>query len=124
MYVLFFVSHHFITREHEAFTLHKQIDKTSPNFANALCQCKRLQKAVIHYYDINDAGIEYEIYRVTLDSVVVMSVSAAHSYIPGSNNANMMENIGLRYRGIEWFYIEGNIKYDDYWNKPRDQQGS
>jgi type VI secretion system secreted protein Hcp len=37
------------TRQHEAFTLHKQIDKTSPWFANALCQCKRLQKAVIHY---------------------------------------------------------------------------
>ncbi|MDR3433485.1 MAG: type VI secretion system tube protein TssD [Rouxiella aceris] len=105
------------TRQHNAFTLHKQIDKTSPYFANAVCQSKRLQKAVIHYYDINDAGKEYEIYRITLDSIVIMYANASHSYISGSNSPNMLESIGIRYGSIEWFYLDGNIKYEDEWNK-------
>ena len=101
------------SREHNAFTLHKEID-----FAVAVCQSKRLQKAVIHYYDINEAGIEYEIYRITLTSIVIMSVNASHAYIPGSRTPGMMENIAISYSGIEWFYIEGNIKYDDDWSRP------
>lgn len=36
-----------------------------------------------------------------------MSVNAAHAYMPGSHTP-----------GIEWFYIEGNIKYDDDWSHP------
>lgn len=106
------------SREHNAFTLHKEIDKTSPYFAVAVCQSKRLQKAVIHYYDINEAGVEYEIYRITLNNIVIMSVNAAHAYMPGSHTPGMMENIAITYSGIEWFYIEGNIKYDDDWSRP------
>jgi type VI secretion system secreted protein Hcp len=94
-------------REHGAFNIHKQIDKTSPYFANALCQSKRLKKAVIHYYDVNDAGFEFEVYRVTLDSIVIMSVDAAHTWVPGSRGHNMLESIGIRYHGIEWFYLDG-----------------
>lgn len=44
-----------------------------------------------------------------------MSVNAAHAYMPGSHTPGMMENIAITYSGIEWFYIEGNIKYDDDW---------
>lgn len=105
-------------RQHKPFTLHKEIDKTSPFFAVAVCQSKRLQKAVIHYYDINEAGIEYEIYRVTLNSIVIMSVNAAHAYMPGSHTPGMLENIAISYSGIEWFYIDGNIKYEDDWSRP------
>ena len=92
------------TRQHDAFTIHKQIDKTSPCLANAVCLSKRLQKMVIHYYDTNEAGLEYEVYRVTMDSVVVMFVKAAHSYIPGAKTANMLESVGFRFNAIEWFY--------------------
>ncbi|MEJ5072066.1 type VI secretion system tube protein Hcp [Enterobacter ludwigii] len=105
-------------RQHQGFVLHKEIDKTSPYFAVAVCQSRRLQKAVIHYYDINEAGIEYEIYRVTLSSLVIMSVNASHAYMPGSHTSGMLENIVISYAGIEWFYLEGNIKYDDDWSKP------
>ncbi|MGU3525146.1 Hcp family type VI secretion system effector [Enterobacteriaceae bacterium C23F] len=105
-------------RQHNGFKLYKEIDKTSPFFAVALCQSRRLQKAVIHYYDIDEAGIEYEVYRVTLTSIVIMSLDAAHAYMPGSHTPGMMENIAISYAGIEWFYIAGNIKYDDDWSRP------
>ena len=48
---------------------------------------------------------------------MVNSVIFNHSYIPGSTNPNKSEVVKLRYRGIEWNYLPGNIKSDDYWDK-------
>lgn len=77
---------------------------------------------IIHYYEANDAGIEKEIYRITLGDVVVMFVNASHTYIPGSNSPNMIESIGFRFNSIEWFYLDGLIKYDDAWSKTPQQK--
>lgn len=106
------------TRQHEPFIIHKQLDKLSPLFALYVCDGRRLQKAVIRYYETTDAGIEREVYRVTMESVVIMSVNANHTYIPGSNNHNMVETVRLRYNSIEWHYLDGMIKYSDAWSKP------
>lgn len=105
-------------RQHSPVVIHKQLDKTSPYFAIAVCEQKRLQKAVLKYYEIMEAGIESEIYNITLEGVVVSSVDFTHVYYPGSSSPNMHEVVGLRFRGIEWNYVRGNIKYDDAWMKP------
>lgn len=110
------------TRQHSPFVIHKQIDKISPYLAVCVCESKRLQKAEIRYYEINEAGIEREVYRINLESVVVMGVSANHTYIPGSNNPNMLETVSFRSRGIEWFYLEGMIKYGDLWMKKEEKK--
>ncbi len=110
------------TRQHEPYIIHKDIDKLSPLLAIYVCEGHRLQKAEIRYYEINDAGIEREVYRVTMQNVVIMSVNANHTYIPGSNKHNMIETVGLRYSGIEWFFVDGMIKYSDTWSKPAQQQ--
>ena len=105
-------------RQHNPVVIHKQLDKTSPFFAIAVCEQKRFQKAVLKYYEIVEAGIEVEIYNITLEGVVVSSVDFTHVYYPGSSTPNMHEVVGLRFRGIEWNYVRGNIKYDDAWMKP------
>ncbi|EHS7647099.1 type VI secretion system tube protein Hcp [Salmonella enterica] len=106
------------TRQHAPYIIHKQIDKVTPLLNNYACLGKRLQKAVISYYEVNDAGLEREVYRVTMTDVVIAFVNANHTYIPGSHNPNMLESIGLRFNMIEWFYLEGMIKYDDAWSRP------
>lgn len=106
------------TRQHDPIILHKQLDKVSPYLAIAVCESKRLQKAVIKYYEIVETGIEAEIYNIELESVVISSVYFTHVYYPGSSSHNMHEVIGLRFRGITWNYVRGNIKYDDAWMKP------
>lgn len=108
-------------RQHSPVVIHKQLDKTSPFFAIAVCEQKRFQKAVLKYYEIVEAGIEVEIYNITLEGVVVSSVDFTHVYYPGSSTPNMHEVVGLRFRGIEWNYVRGNIKYDDAWMKPAPQ---
>ncbi|WP_455425199.1 Hcp family type VI secretion system effector [Dryocola sp. LX212] len=109
-------------RQHDPFVIHKQLDKVSPWLAVAACESKRLQKAVIHYYEIVDAGIETEVYRVTLESVVIASLDFSHVYYPGSTAPNMHEVVGFRSRGIEWNYLKGNIKYDDAWIKLQNRE--
>lgn len=112
-------------RQHEPYIIHKQLDKLSPVLANYVCQGKRFAKAVVKYYEINEAGVEREVYRVTMTDVVIMFVNVNHTYIPGSNTPNMLECVGLRYNMIEWFYLDGMIKYDDAWSRPapsKDQQ--
>ena len=52
------------SRMHQPFVIHKQIDKTSPFLAIAVCESRRLQKAEVRYYTTNDAGIETASYRV------------------------------------------------------------
>ncbi|MFK3709257.1 Hcp family type VI secretion system effector [Leclercia adecarboxylata] len=110
------------TRQHAPYVIHKQVNKLSPFLAHCICEGRRLQKAVIKYYETNEAGIEREIYRVTMEGVVIMSVNANHTYIPGSDSHNMIETIGLRYNSIEWYYLDGVIKYADAWSKPSPQQ--
>ncbi|HDR2628022.1 TPA: type VI secretion system tube protein Hcp [Enterobacter cancerogenus] len=106
------------TRQHEPYIIHKDIDKLSPLLALCVCQSRRMKKAEIRYYEINDAGIEREVYRVTMEDVIIMSVNANHTYIPGSKKHNMIETVGLRFNRIEWFYLDGVIKYDDAWSRP------
>jgi type VI secretion system secreted protein Hcp len=68
---------------------------------------KRHQKAEIKYFAINDAGIERETYRASLESVVIMSVNEYHTDIPGSGSPNMIEAVALRYQAIERFGLDG-----------------
>lgn len=105
------------TRQHGPVTLHKQLDKVSPYLAVVACEGRRLQKAIIKYYENIEAGAEREIYTITLDSVVISSLDFTHVYYPGSSAPNMHEVVGLRFRGIQWNYVKGNIIYDDAWMK-------
>ena len=104
------------TRQHGPVTLHKQLDKVSPYLAIVACEGRRLQKAII------EAGAEREIYTITLDSVVISSLDFTHVYYPGSSAPNMHEVVGLRFRGIQWNYVKGNIIYDDAWMKPAQKE--
>lgn len=105
------------TRMHDPVIISKEVDKSSPYLFDFICSSKRLKTAIIRFYAINNSGVELEVYNIRLDSVVVSSVVFNHSYIPGSINPNMTEVVNLRYRGIEWNYLPGNIKADDFWNK-------
>lgn len=108
-------------RQHNSYILHKQLDKHTPMFNDAVCNGKVFHKAVVKYYETSDAGIETEVYRVTMGRVVITSADFSHAYVQGSRSPNMLEVIGLRYNSIEWFYIPGVIKYDDAWYRKAEE---
>ena len=107
------------TRQHDPITIHKQLDKISPYFAVAVCESRRLQKAVIQYYETIESGIESIIYEVRLENIVISSVDFTHVYYPGSSSPNMHEVVGIRFKSIEWYYKKGNITYSDSWMKKK-----
>ena len=84
---------------------------------DALCTGKKFQKAIVKYYEITDAGIEKEVYRVTMNNALIATINFSHAYIGGSKVNSMLETISLRYSGIEWFYLPGMIKYSDSWDR-------
>lgn len=51
------------TRQHGPVTLHKQLDKVSPYLAIVACEGRRLQKAIIKYYEIIEAGAERDLHH-------------------------------------------------------------
>lgn len=104
-------------RQHGAYTVHKKVDSISPILNDALCTGKKFQKAIVKYYEITDAGIEKEVYRVTMSNALIAAINFSHAYIGGSKVNNMLETISLRYSGIEWFYLPGMIKYSDSWDR-------
>lgn len=104
-------------RQHGAYTIYKQVDKISPILNDALCTGKKFKQAVIKYYEITEAGVEKEIYRVTMNNVAIASIDFSHVYTGGSRSNNMQEIVALRYSGIEWFYLPGMIKYSDSWDR-------
>lgn len=104
-------------RMHSPVVINKDVDKSSPYLFDFLCMGTRLQKAILRFYAINDAGVEYEVYNLTLEKVVISSINFNHSYRPGSTSQNMMEVVNLRYGGIKWSYLKGNIITEDFWGK-------
>lgn len=105
------------SRLHEPMIINKEVDKSSPYLFDFVCSGKRLKTAILRFYAINESGVENEIYNLTMDSVIVSSVVFTHSYIPGAITPNMMEVVKLRYRGIAWNYLAGNILTNDFWGK-------
>lgn len=105
------------SRMHHPVIINKEIDCASPYLADLLCTGNKISKAILRFYTIIDAGIEVELYTITLEKVIISSISLHHSYIPGSTSQNMMETVSLRYGGITWNYLRGNIIKNDFWGK-------
>ncbi|PLR35690.1 Hcp family type VI secretion system effector [Chimaeribacter arupi] len=104
-------------RMHQPVIINKEIDCTSPYLADLLCTETKASKAILRFYSIIEAGIEVEFYNITLEKVIISSISVNHAYIPGSTSPNMMETVSLRYGGISWNYLRGNIIKNDFWGK-------
>lgn len=105
------------SRMHQPIIINKEVDKSSPYLFDSVCTGRKLSKAILRFYIINESGIESEIYKLKLEKVIVSSVNFNHSYIPGSTTPNMIEVVNLRYGAIGWHYLTGNISTSDFWGK-------
>jgi len=105
------------SRMHAPVVINKEVDKSSPYLFDWVCTGKKLSKATLRFYIINEAGIENEFYNITLEKVIISSVNFNHSYIPGISKPNMREVVSLRYGQISWNYLMGNISTKDFWGK-------
>jgi type VI secretion system Hcp family effector len=105
------------TRVHDLLSFTKEFDKATPYLYRATAQCEKLQKAIIKWYRINDAGIEEEFMHMILEKVRVIGVTPVmHNFKSANQPSNPTESISLGYQRITWKYLDGNIQYTDEWN--------
>ncbi|BBH12441.1 Hcp family type VI secretion system effector [Chromobacterium haemolyticum] len=109
------------TRVHEALTLVKEFDASSPYLYKAVTSGQTLKEVEFKWYQIDDAGSEQEYFNIKLDNVKVVSVAPKMYNIkdPGRERYNHLEEVEMRYEKITWAYKDGNIIHSDSWVENR-----
>lgn len=107
------------TRVHDQLSITKEFDKATPYLYRAVSTGEPLQKAIIKWYRINDAGVEEEFMHFILENVKIVAVTPVmHNFKSSSGlSNNPTESISLAYERITWLYLDGNIKFTDSWNQ-------
>lgn len=109
------------TRVHEDFVVVKNYDKGSPKLYEYLCNGKKIGSATLHWYEIDDTGMEKEYFTHELTNA---RVTAIKPYMPDVDDPNKeqykhMEEVWFRYEKIKWLFVDGNIEYTDSWTEGR-----
>ncbi|AET93787.1 secreted protein (plasmid) [Burkholderia sp. YI23] len=110
-------------RTHTRFTIHKEIDSSTPLLHQMLRDSRTLQSADVVFFRINHAGMEEAYYTVHLDNVKIGSIMALMPNMKDAGCAlfNHMESIELFYESISWHYHDGNLKVSDALSAAREQ---
>ena len=108
-------------RVHEAMTMTKEVDKSSPKLYQALCSGEQMKEVRLEYYRISPAGKEEKYYTVKLSNAIVTN---ARAWIPNcldSENAQLghMEDIFFTYEKIVWTWVPDGIESEDSWLAPK-----
>lgn len=93
-------------RMHKPFVVRKEIDKSSPLFANVLCTNENLTKVELRFY--NQAGINTYMIKLTNANIASLDQKLDPDGMP-------FEEIAFTYQKIEWTWLDGNITSMDDW---------
>jgi type VI secretion system secreted protein Hcp len=109
------------TRKHEALTIVKAYDASSPYLYKAVCQGETFQSVELKWYSINDKGEEKEYFNHKLEGVKVCSVKPImyNCKDPTKERYVHLEEVSMRYLKVTWKYLEGNLQASDSWAEDR-----
>jgi type VI secretion system secreted protein Hcp len=109
------------TRKHEALTIVKAYDASSPYLYKAVCQGETFQSVELKWYSINDKGEEKEYFNHKLEGVKICSVKPIMYNCKDATKERYvhLEEVSMRYLKITWKYLEGNLQASDAWSEDR-----
>ena len=109
------------TRKHEAITLVKAFDASSPYLYKAVTQGQTYKEIIIRWYRIDDTGEEKEYFTHTLNGCKICSVKPIMFNVkdPTKERYVHLEQVSIRYQKITWTYVDGNIQQSDSWVEGR-----
>jgi type VI secretion system secreted protein Hcp len=109
------------TRKHEALTIVKAYDASSPYLYKAVCQGETFQSVELKWYSINDKGEEKEYFNHKLEGVKICSVKPImyNCKDPTKERYVHLEEVSMRYLKVTWKYLEGNLQASDSWAEDR-----
>jgi type VI secretion system secreted protein Hcp len=109
------------TRKHEAVTLVKAFDASSPYLYKAVTQGQTYKSIELKWYRIDDTGTEQVYFTHLLEGCKVCSVKPIMYNVkdPSKERYVHLEEVSLRYQKITWTYTDGNIQASDSWVEGR-----
>ena len=109
------------TRKHEAFTIVKAYDQSSPLLYKAVCEGLTWDTVRLDWYKIDDEGAEVLYFKHLLEQVKVCSVKPMMYNVKAKEYERFvhMEEVSLRYGKITWEYPEGGYMHSDSWLEGR-----
>ncbi len=109
------------TRKHEAFTIVKSYDQSSPLLYKAVCEGLTYDTVRLDWYKIDDEGAEILYFKHLLEGVKVCSVKPFMYNVKAKEFERFvhMEEVSLRYGKITWEYPDGGFQASDSWLESR-----
>jgi type VI secretion system secreted protein Hcp len=109
------------TRKHEAITLVKSFDASSPYLYKAVCEGQTFSEVEFKWFRIDDTGSETEYFNHKLTGVKICSVKPVMYNVkdPAKERYVHLEQVSLRYQKITWTYLDGNLQASDSWVEGR-----
>ncbi|MBD3322441.1 MAG: type VI secretion system tube protein Hcp [Chitinivibrionales bacterium] len=109
------------TRKHEAITLVKAFDASSPYLYKAVCEGQTFKQVELKWFRIDDTGTETEYFNHLLEDVKICSVQPIMYNVkdPTKERYLHLEQVCMRYQKITWTYLDGNLQASDSWREGR-----
>lgn len=104
-------------RVHDAFTISKGLDKSSPLIANALSTGERLTEWELHLYRTSAQGTQEHFYTIRLTDAIIVDIDFGLPDCQTSGGLPPQEVVSFSYRKIEWEHVCcGTAGFDDWRN--------
>jgi type VI secretion system secreted protein Hcp len=109
------------TRVHNEFVVIKNFDKGTPNLYKYLCNGKKIPSATLHWFMIDENGVETEYFTHELTDARVIAIRPHMPDVdnPANEQYKHMEEVSFAYKKIKWLFVDGNVEYEDDWETDR-----
>jgi type VI secretion system secreted protein Hcp len=108
-------------RIHNAFSIVKVFDKSTPKLYQALCTGEHLKNVTTKWYRINPAGQEEHYFTHVLEDAIIVSIRPwmPNCLDPATESYTHMEELQFTYKKIRWTWEIDGIESEDSWIVPK-----
>jgi type VI secretion system secreted protein Hcp len=108
-------------RIHEALTVTKVYDKSSPKLYQALCTGEHFSDVSIKWYRIDPTGQEEHYFTHKLIDAILVDIKPwmPNCLDPSTESFSHMEDLSFTYRKIIWTWEPDGVEAEDDWEVPK-----
>jgi type VI secretion system secreted protein Hcp len=108
-------------RVHNAFSIVKTYDKSSPKLYQALVTGERFSDVIVKWYRIDPTGAEEHYFTHKLQDAIIVSIRPwmPNCLDPATESFSHMEEVSFVYRKIIWTWEVDGIESEDDWEVPK-----
>lgn len=105
-------------RQHQPFTITKEIDKSTPLLMNALVNNENITYWELRYWQPSPSGKEVQYYTIKLYDAHIVGIQQEmlNNKYPENMQHKEREHISFVYGHIEWIFEDGGITAEDDWS--------